>query len=88
MAYFMYLYVFYSDGRIEKLKVKRFSDLSQTKSAYYYYETPNHDWGHGKTIPRADISCFELSPWPLYDWDKEIEKKQNNIINKEEECNK
>ena len=73
--YYMFLYIFYNDKRIEKKTIKRFSDLSQTKSKFYYYEEPNDIKGKGTTFKREDISCFEISPYPLYDWDEEIEKQ-------------
>ena len=59
---YMTLYIFFNDGRIEKHIIKRFSDLSQTKSRFYYYEEPNDEWGKGTTFKREDISCFEISP--------------------------
>lgn len=74
--YFMYLYIFFADGRIEKHRVKRFSDLSQTKSKYYYYEEPHVEKGKGKTFLREDIQCFEVSPYELPDWEKHLEEKE------------
>lgn len=71
--YFMYLYIWFVDGRIEKHRVKRFSDLSQTKSKYYYYEEPHDMKGRGKTFLRDSIQCFEISPFELPDWEKELE---------------
>lgn len=73
--YFMYLYIFFVDGRVEKHLVKRFSDLSQTKSKYYYYEEPSDERGKGKTFLREDIMCFELSPYVLLDWEEQLETK-------------
>lgn len=74
--YFMYLYIFFVDGRIEKHRVKRFTDLSQTKSKYYYYEEPNDIKGKGKTFPREAIQCFEVSPYELPDWEKHLDSKE------------
>ena len=68
----MYLYILFVDGRIEKHLVKRFSDLSQTKSQYYYYEEVNDQKGHGKKFLRNEIKCFEISPYALNYWDKEM----------------
>ncbi len=65
----MYLYVLFQDNTVGKYRVKRFSDLSQQKSNFYYYEEQYDEKGKGKTIPRANIKCFELSPYPLQDWE-------------------
>ena len=78
MAYYMYLYIFFTDGRREKRLVKRFSDLSQTKSAFYYYEEPGDEKGKGKKFRREEIHCFELSPWPLRDWEEDLEEKKGD----------
>lgn len=59
----------FADGKVEKHIVKRFSDLFQTKSKYYYYEEPNDEKGKGKMILREDIKCFEISPFPLREWE-------------------
>lgn len=73
--YFMYLYIFFVDGRIEKHRIKRFSDLSQSKSKHYYYEEPHVEKGKGKTFLREEIQCFEVSPYELPDWEKDLENK-------------
>ena len=74
--YFMYLYIFFVDGRIEKHRVKRFSDLSQAKSRYYYYEEPHHTRGQGKSFLREEIQCFEVSPYELPNWEEHLEEKE------------
>ena len=68
----MYLYVYFADGRIERHKVKRFSDLSQTRSQSYYYEEPGDEWGKGKSFRRDEIRGFDVSPYPLQSWDKHM----------------
>ena len=75
--HYMYLYIWFVDGRIEKHLVKRFSDLSQTKCKYYYYEEPIHEKGKGKTFLREEIQCFEVAPYELADWEKDLAKKEN-----------
>lgn len=75
--YFMYLYIWFNDDRIEKHRIKRFSDLSQTKSKYYYYEEPHDENGKGKSFLRDSIRCFELSPWELLDWEKYLGNKES-----------
>lgn len=70
--HFMYLYIWFVDGRIEKHRIKRFYDASQTKSKFYYYEEPNDEKGKGKAFLRDSIHCFEVSPWELPDWEKEL----------------
>ena len=77
MAYFMYLYILFADGRMEKHLVKRFSDLSHTKSKYYYYEEPHHERGKGICILRDDICCFELSPFELCYIEEMIQASQS-----------
>lgn len=66
---YMHLYIYFSDGRTEKHLIKRFSDLSQTKSKYYYYEELNDEHGKGTCFKRENISCFEISPYPLKEWE-------------------
>lgn len=73
--YYMYLYISFKDGKIEKHKIKRFSDLSQDRSRFYYYEELNDEWGKGKTFLREDVSCFELSPWELVSWEQYLCQK-------------
>lgn len=67
------LYILFNDNHIEKHLVNRFSNLSETKSKYYYYEKPIHDRGKGVCILRSDINCFEISPYPLPEWEKQID---------------
>lgn len=74
--YFMYLYILFADDRIEKHRVKRFSDLSQTKSKYYYYEEPHDTKGQGKSFLRDEIRCFEVSPYELTDWEAHLTAKE------------
>lgn len=73
---YMFLYIFFVDGRVEKHLVKRFTDLSQTKSKFYYYEEPSDTRGEGKSFLREDIRCFELSPYAMPDWEKELTAKE------------
>ena len=72
---YMYLYIYFTDEHVERHYIKRFSDLSQNTSRFYYYEEPNDEWGKGTCFKREDIMCFEISPWPLDNWEKEIEKQ-------------
>ena len=72
---YMTLYILFKNDRIEKHIIKRFSDLSQTKSRFYYYEEPNNEHGKGTCFKREEINCFEISPWPLNEWEKELEKQ-------------
>lgn len=74
--YSMFLYIYFVDGRVEKHRVKRFSDLSQAKSKYYYYEEPSDEKGRGKTFLREDVVCFEVSPYELLDWEDELKAKE------------
>lgn len=69
--FFMYLYILFTDNRIEKHIVKRFSDLSQTKSKFYYYEELHDIRGKGKTFLREDIICFELTSYEIRDLEVE-----------------
>lgn len=66
----MHLYIYFTDEHVEKHMVTRFTDLSQTKSQFYYYEEPNDEHGKGKTFRREDIICFEVSPYPLKEWEE------------------
>ena len=70
MNYYMYLYIFFKNGKVEKHMIKRFSDLSQDKSMFYYYEELNDEHGKVKTFFREDVSCFELSPCELVNWEQ------------------
>lgn len=71
----MYLYLLFQDGRIEKHVVKRFSNLSQTKSKFYYYEEFHHSHGKGVCVLRDDIVCFEIAPFPVQTCEYLIDKK-------------
>jgi len=73
---YMYLYILFTDKRIEKHIVKRFSDLSQTKSKFYYYEEPHDTHGKGKSFLREDIICFELTAYKLHNWEKNCHGEQ------------
>ena len=66
----MHLYIYFVDEHVEKHLVTRFSDLSQTKSQFYYYEEPGDEPGKGKTFRREDIQCFEVSFCPLQNWEQ------------------
>ena len=68
----MYLYLAFADGRLERHLVKRFSDLSHTKSRFYYYEELCHERGHGVCVLRDDIMCFELSPYEIREYEELI----------------
>ena len=72
----MHLYIYFVDEHVEKHLVKRFSDLSQTKSQFYYYEEPNDEPGKGKTFRREDIQCFEVSFCPLQNWEQYFTTKE------------
>ena len=72
----MFLYIAFLDGRIEKHRVKRFSDLSQANSAFYYYEEPGDEKGKGKTFRRDSILNFEVSPYELLDWEEALRKQK------------
>ena len=73
--FYMYLYILFNNDKIEKHVIKNFSDLSQTKSRFYYYEEPNDMIGKGKTFLREEISCFEISAFPLEIWEKHLREK-------------
>lgn len=75
--YFMYLYILFVNGRIERHQVKRFSDLSQTKSKDYYYEELHDAKGKGKTFPRDQIQFFEVSPCELPGWEKHLADQED-----------
>ena len=75
----MYLYLYFQNGLIERHRVTRFSDLSETKSKYYYYEKPGDEHGKGKCVLRSEISCFEVSPTPLFDWDKHLRDDASTV---------
>ena len=68
----MHLYIYFADEHVEKHLVTRFSDLSQTKSQFYYYEEPNDEPGKGKTFRREDIQCFEVSFCPSQNWEQHL----------------
>ena len=72
----MHLYILFADGHVEKHMVTRFSDLSQTKSQFYYYEEPHNERGKGKTFRRDEIECFELSFCPDQDWERHFNTKE------------
>lgn len=76
MIYF-HLYILFVDNHIEHHFIKRFSDLSQTKSKFYYYEEVDHKYGKGKCIKREDITCFEILPYRSPEYDKEIDKQKD-----------
>lgn len=73
---FMHLYILFNDNHVEHYTIDRFSDLSQTKSKFYYYEEPHNEKGKGKCIKREDITCFEILPYRSPEYDKEIEKQK------------
>jgi hypothetical protein len=68
----MHLYIYFADEHVEKHMVTRFTDLSQTKSQFYYYEEPHHESGKGKTFRRDEIKCFEVSFCPLQNWEQHL----------------
>lgn len=72
----MHLYIYFADEHVEKHLVTRFSDLSQTKSQFYYYEEPGDEPGKGKTFRREDIQCFEVSFCPLQNWEQYLTVKE------------
>ena len=71
----MHLYIYFADEHVEKHMVTRFSDLSQTKSQFYYYEESHHEPGKGKTFRRDEIKCFEVSFCPLQNWEQHLAKE-------------
>ena len=72
----MHLYILYKDNHLEHHVISRFSDLSTTKSRfYYYYENPIDYYGKGTTFKREDIICFEILLYPSKEYEKEIEKQ-------------
>lgn len=75
MNYFMHLYIFFKDQHIEHHIIERFSDLSQDKSQYYYYEKPIDQTGKGTCFKREDILCFEITPRAIKKYDEWINKK-------------
>ena len=79
MHYFMHLYILYNDNRFEHQIISRFSDLSTTKSRFYYYEKPGDDYGKGTTFKREDIQCFEILLYPSQEYEKEIEKQCTTV---------
>lgn len=60
--YTMVLKLLYVDGHVEEKRVKLFSNLSEQKSAFYYFEEFYDDKGKGTCIKRDDLICFELLP--------------------------
>ena len=72
----MHLYIYFADEHVEKHMVTRFTDLSQTKSQFYYYEESHHEPGKGKTFRREDIQCFEVSFCPLQNWEQYLTKEK------------
>lgn len=72
----MHLYIYFADEHIEKHIVTRFTDLSQTKSQFYYYEELHHESGKGKTFRRDEIKCFEVSFCPLQNWEQYLAVKE------------
>lgn len=66
----MYVYFLYTSGETEIIEIKRFSNLSENKSQFYYYERPGDDWGKGICIPREKVDCFEIAPCIKADWEK------------------
>ena len=71
----MHLYILFNDNHIEHHIITRFSDLSQTKSKFYYYEKPHHQSGKGVTFKREDITCFEILEYASAEWEQEIIKQ-------------
>lgn len=61
MAYFK-LTLLYEDKTVEGIVVKRFSDLSRTKSKFLYYEKPYDLPGKGTCVERDKVACFECNP--------------------------
>ncbi|MBQ8245822.1 MAG: hypothetical protein IJZ42_01700 [Lachnospiraceae bacterium] len=72
----MHLYIYFADEHVEKHMVTRFTDLSQTKSQFYYYEEPSDEPGKGKTFRREDIQCFEVSFCPRQNWEQYLTKEK------------
>lgn len=72
----MHLYIYFADEHVEKHMVTRFTDLSQTKSQFYYYEEPSDEPGKGKTFRREDVQCFELSFCPRQNWEQYLAVKE------------
>ena len=72
----IHLYIYFADEHVEKHMVTRFTDLSQTKSQFYYYEEPHHESGKGKTFRRDEIKCFEVSFCPLQNWEQYLTVKE------------
>ena len=60
---YMYLQILFADDRYEVHLIKRFTNLSQTKSNFYYYEKPVDERGKGTSIPRSEIKCFEITTY-------------------------
>ena len=54
------LCLLFKDGSREEHIIKRFSNLSEDKCDFYYYETPYQEKGKGTCIKRADVDCFEV----------------------------
>ena len=71
----MHLYILFKDNHIEHHFITRFSDLSTSKSRFYYYEKLNDDYGKGTTFKREDIICFEILLYPSKEYEKEIKKQ-------------
>ena len=75
----MYLYIFFKDALIERHRVTRFTNLWETENKYYYYEEPGDEYGKGKYVLRSEISYFEVSPTPLFDWDKHLRDDASTV---------
>lgn len=64
-----YLYIWFKDDRFARHVVKRFTNLSETKSKFYYYELVSDMHGKGTCIPRDSVRCIECAPNLLDDWE-------------------
>ena len=58
----MNLSILYQDEREENVRVRRVFTFEATNAGpCLYYETYNHLVGQGKSIPLAEIKCWEVN---------------------------
>ena len=67
---YMHLHILFADGHEEAYLVRQFSNISETKSKFYYYEKPNDEQGKGVCIKRESVDCFELTYYATKEWQK------------------
>lgn len=62
----MNLTILYNDNRIEKIPVKRVSNISTNNPIpLLYYERPGDMRGKGKCVRMSEVKCWEVEVIPV-----------------------